>query len=79
MGKNTLPIVILHLLAFKLVSYAGVFAKGQARYLVAAFPVLYRGGLWWVAYTVVGIAVSLLINMLYQRIKCYVRGLYGSH
>ena len=79
LGKNTLPIVILHLLAFKLVSFAGVFVNGNAPYLVAAFPVLYRGGLWWVAYTVVGIAVSLLINMLYQRIKCYVRGLYGSH
>lgn len=78
-GKHTLPIVILHLLAFKIVSYIGVLANGQELYLVAAFPVLYRGGLWWIAYTAVGIAVSLLFDVLYKRIKCYVRGLYGNH
>ncbi len=79
MGANTLPIVILHLLAFKIVSYIGVFANGHRRYLVAAFPVLYRGGMWWIAYTAVGIAVPLLLNILYRKIKGYVRGLYGSY
>ncbi len=78
-GENSLPIVILHLLAFKIVSFIGVFVNGHAPYLVAAFPVLYRGGLWWIAYTVVGILVSLLLDVLYKKIKCYVRGLYGSH
>ena len=78
-GEHTLPIVILHLLAIKLVSFIGVLVKGQEFYLVAAFPVLYRGGFWWIAYTVVGISVSLLSDILYQKIKCYVRGLYGSH
>ena len=78
-GEHTLPIVILHLLAFKIVSYIGVLVKGQDFYLVAAFPVLYRGSFWWIAYTVVGSFVSLLMDILYQKIKCYVRGLYGSH
>ena len=78
-GKHTLPIVILHLLAFKIVSYIGVLANGQELYLVAAFPVLYRGGLWWMAYTVVGIVVPLLLGQLYNKIKCYVRGMYGNH
>lgn len=74
-GANTLPIVILHLLAFKIVSFTGVLVNGQERCLVAAFPVLYRGGFWWIAYTAVGIAVPLLLDKL----KSYVRGLYGSH
>lgn len=78
-GEHTLPIVILHLLAFKIVSFIGVLVNGQAPCLVAAFPVLYRGGFWWAAYTAVGISVSLLFDILYQKIKCYVRGLYGSH
>lgn len=78
-GRNTLPVVILHLLAFKIVSYIGVFVNGHDPCLVAAFPVLYRGGLWWIAYTVVGITVSLLLGFLYQKTKCYVRWLYGSH
>lgn len=78
-GANTLPIVIFHLLAFKIVSYIGVWRNGQKWYLVAAFPVLYRGGLWWMAYTVVGIVVPLLLGLLYNKIKCYVRGMYGNH
>lgn len=78
-GRNTLPIVILHLLAFKIVSYIGVFVNGYDPCLVAAFPVLYKGGLWWLAYTLVGITVSLLSSFLYRKAVCYVRGFYGSH
>lgn len=78
-GANTLPIVILHLLAFKIVSYVGVLVTGQEGYLIASFPVLYTSGLWWIAYTAVGITIPLLLDILYKKTKCYVRGLYGSN
>ena len=40
-GKNTLPIVVLHFLAFKLVSLIGVWINGDELYQISAFPVLY--------------------------------------
>lgn len=59
-GQNTLPIVVLHLLSFKLVSVIGVMVEGLPVYMVAAFPVLFYGGAWWVAYTVAGVSLPLL-------------------
>lgn len=69
LGKNTLYILILHLLCFKIVSYLGVIIYHQPFYLVAAFPVLYEGELWWLAYTIVGVLFPVLFGMIYSIIK----------
>lgn len=50
-GQNTLSILILHFLCFKIVSYVGVLVNHQPLCLVAAFPILYRKGAWWIDYT----------------------------
>lgn len=68
LGANTLSIVILHLLAFKIVSYIGVCIYHQESYLVAAFPVLYKGGFWWILYTIAGIMVPLFFNLIWKKI-----------
>ncbi len=68
-GRNTLAIVILHLLCFKPVSYIGVLIKGEPTFLVAAFPYLYEGGYWWIAYSIIGIAIPVAISLLWKRIK----------
>lgn len=71
-GQNTLAIVILHFLSFKIVSYIGVIFYQQPLCLVAAFPVLYYGGAWWLAYCVVGIGIPVLLSLIWKRlsIKC---------
>lgn len=68
-GKNTLSIVILHFLAFKLVSLVGVLLVGDELYKIAAFPVLYVGLGWRVLYTLVGITISLVANKILKEIK----------
>ena len=69
-GKNTLPIVFLHFLAFKIVSLAIVLATGMELFMIASFPVIF--GLpqhMWIVYTVVGVGVPLLANHIYHITK----------
>ncbi len=68
-GQNTLAIVILHFLSFKIVSYIGVLFNQQPLCLVAAFPVLYRGGAWWIAYCFVGITIPVFLSLIWKKIS----------
>lgn len=43
-GKNTMAIVSLHFLCFKVVNCAGVLIEEKPLFLIASFPVLYYGG-----------------------------------
>ena len=69
LGRATMPIVILHFLSFKLVTWLGLLATDGESYLLAAFPTYFTGGAWWLAYTAAGIALPLAANAVYQRIK----------
>ena len=67
MGRNTLAVVVLHLLCFKIVNMFGVIIFGKPACLIAAFPVLYEGGAWWIAYTAVGLGVPIALNVLRKK------------
>ena len=74
LGGSTLPILILHFLCFKIVSYAGVLYEGKPLCLVALFPVLYDEGLWWIAYTLVGLIIPVFLHKLWKlSIKKFLR------
>jgi len=64
-----MPIVILHFLSFKLVTWLGLLATGGEPYLLAAFPIYFTGGAWWLAYTAAGLVLPLAANAVYKRIK----------
>lgn len=68
-GKNTLAVVILHLLCFKSVSYIGVLLNGDPAFLVAAFPYLYEGTGWWIAYSLAGIGIPVVLSLLWKKLK----------
>lgn len=68
-GKNTMPIIILHFLSFKIVSLIGILIQGKPLFTMAAFPVLYTDGLWWIPYTVAGMTIPLLLNWVYLKVK----------
>jgi fucose 4-O-acetylase-like acetyltransferase len=69
-GQNTLAVVVLHFLCFKIISYAGVMIKAEPLCLIAAFPILYKGGCWWVAYTTVGLTIPVCLSLIWKNIKC---------
>ena len=69
LGRAAMPVVILHFLSFKLVSWLGLQVLGGEPYLLAAFPTLYTGGAWWLAYTAAGLALPLLAYQPYRLAK----------
>lgn len=65
---HSVPIIALHFLCFKLINVLAVMSYGMNDYMIAAFPVLMRGSLWWVLYTVAGIGLPLLLQRMYVKI-----------
>ncbi len=65
-GKNTLPIMILHFLSFKVINLLSVKLFDYPSYMIASFPVLMTDGLWWILYTIVGIFIPICCNQLYN-------------
>ena len=69
LGRATMPIVILHFLSFKLVTWLGLLTTGGEPYLLAAFPIYFTGGAWWLAYTAAGLVLPLAADAVYKKIK----------
>ena len=64
-GKNTLDIMALHFMVFKLVSLIIIVCYELPINRLADYPVLLGvGGAWWVLYTIVGIAIPTLFSIL---------------
>ena len=70
-GQNTISILCLHLLCFKIITLLQVLIYNQPDYMLAAFPKLYSYNYWWVLYAIVGICGSLLISFIYRKVKIF--------
>lgn len=68
---HSVPIIALHFLAFKAINMIAVAAYGFEWYMIAAFPVLMRTGLWWILYLVAGVGIPLLFQKLYLLSRMY--------
>jgi len=68
-GKNTMPIILLHFLCFKIVNFGGVVYYGLPFALCGVSPVLFKDGYWWAPYTIAGVLCPLLVNQLYIYLK----------
>ena len=72
-GRNTLPILILHLVVFKSVTAIQIFiyenSMSLPEYALASFPTLLSTGVWPYIYTIVGVAIPLGLNTIYKRKK----------
>lgn len=72
-GQNTMPILILHLLSFKLITYIQIILYMERldlpEFSMASFPTLLNTGVWPFIYTITGVVIPLLINKLYQLVK----------
>lgn len=72
-GQNTVIIMALHFLAFKFISFLIVIIYSEPYYMIAKFPVIYPS--WWIAYSIIGIVIPLLINFLINQIKIKIKNL----
>ena len=71
-GRHTMPVVIFHFLAYKLVACLIVILRHLPAYCIAVFTCLDGGGAWWMVYTIVGTAVPILLGLLYQSVRKHV-------
>lgn len=71
-GKNSIWILCLHLLAFKVVNFIGLKIEGLDICFLAADPCLMMDGCWWIAYGLVGVLIPLGFCWLYNNLfkKC---------
>ncbi|HII4514740.1 acyltransferase family protein [Clostridium perfringens] len=68
-GKNSLYIMLLHFLSFKLVDALIVFLYNLPINNISAYPVSTYGGYWWILYTIVGVGIPVIIMYIYEFIK----------
>lgn len=68
-GQNTMPILILHFIAFKVINIIGVLILNQDKSLIARFPVAFKNNYIWIIYTILGIILPLYLNELSKYVK----------
>lgn len=68
-GRNTLDIMGLHFMLFKLVSWLMIFVYDLPITRLPEYPVLRGiGGAWWLVYTFVGISISTIFSVFRHKI-----------
>lgn len=73
-GKNSLPILVMHQISFKIVTYIQVSVYKEPAYMLASFPVLYTDNGWWIIYSIVGVCVPLILYAGSKKIVSKIRG-----
>lgn len=68
-GKNTVPIVILHFTTMKLVTLVQILYYNDSIKLLSVHPYLYVNWFWTILYTLTGTVLPLLIDNVYKKIK----------
>lgn len=69
LGRNTIPIIFLHCLCFKPITFLQVKIFNLPDYMLAAFPVLYNDGVWWVLYSLCSLVLCLIIIAIWKSVK----------
>ncbi len=68
-GQNTLPIVIHHFWCFKVVHLLQIVLYGYPMKYLSSFPYLNCEKGWWLLYLLVGVAMPILLQMAWLKIK----------
>lgn len=74
-GKNTMDIMALHFMIFKVVSILIIMVNGLSILRLPEYPVLTDvNGCWWILYVLVGVTVPTLFGVLRHRVIDIVKG-----
>lgn len=76
LGQNTLVIVILHFLCFKIINLAGVLIFRMPKYCIAAFPVLFYEGITWILYSLIGVILPVICKLGIRKMVNYTKKVY---
>ncbi len=78
LGQHTLPVMLLHFSSFKLVTLFQIIIYHEEMTKLSSFPCLYTDNCWWIAYTVVGVLIPLLLYMAYYVVKIPIQRAYSK-
>ena len=67
-GQNSLAVVILHFVCFKVVNLFATIVYGLPVALTAASPILITKGAWWILYTIAGVGIPTALNLCRKRV-----------
>lgn len=67
-GKNTIIILALHFLCFKVVILAQIIRYGYPSNRLSSFPVI-ESGYWFILYSSIGVCLPVLISLVLNKIK----------
>lgn len=67
-GRRSIYILFLHFLAFRPVVALQLLVYHEPAFLLASFPILVKGGSWWVLYTIAGVGLPLLVEKIVMAI-----------
>ena len=70
-GMHTMPILIFHFLAFKIVSFVLALVYGYPLFVTGACPVAFKNSWAWIPYTVCGVGIPLAINAFYMQMLAH--------
>jgi fucose 4-O-acetylase-like acetyltransferase len=68
-GRNTITILALHFLSFKLVSFIIVHSDNLNRFEIASFPVIPNHDSWFLAYFLAGVLIPLSVGTMWAKIN----------
>lgn len=69
-GRNTMIILALHFLSFKIISLIKIYIYGLPIKMLSCFPVIEEyNQYFWIAYVLVGVGIPLLIDSFYNKIR----------
>lgn len=66
-GMRTLPILIYHMIAMKMVTVLAVWYRGDSEELLSRIPTGYCGYRWLMVYSIVGVGLPLLLDTGWNR------------
>ena len=68
-GRNTITILALHFLSFKLVSFLIVYSENLNRFEIANFPVIPNRDGWFLAYFLAGLLIPLTVRTTWAKMN----------
>lgn len=69
LGQNTMPILCLHIIAFKAVTLLQVLIYNLPDYRLASYFTYKTDSGWWILYLFIGLCIPVCINQLYKYFK----------
>lgn len=67
-GSNSISILLLHFLSFKAVSLIIVKIYNMPYYELASFPIIKNDSYWWIAYTIAGVLIPVLLAVSISKV-----------